>query len=271
MEQGAPPLTRIAQRVIGAPDRVLQLAEGRAWFELGAFMAASPFLRIAGRGDQHPVLVLPGFTATDTSTAPLRATLRAQGYWVHGWQLGRNLGPTDRIVDGLTARLMQLHERHGRTVSIVGWSLGGIYARELARRHPDAVRQVITMGSPFRMTERDRSSASALIDRMSGSFSSEWTKLAIHESGRGELTVPSTAIYSRTDGVVRWHTCIDEVTDRHENIEVRGSHSGLGFNPAVVVAVSDRLAQREGQWAPFRPPTGLGALYPQPMSFREAV
>ena len=270
VEQESPPVVRIAQRVIGAPDRLLQLAEGRAWFELGAFMATSPLLRLAGRGDRHPVLVLPGFTATDLSTAPLRATLRAQGYWVHGWQLGRNLGPSDRVVDDLRDRLLQLHERHGRPVSIIGWSLGGIYARELARRHPDAVRQVITLGSPFRMTERDRSSASVLVDRVSGRFSNEWANLAVHESGRGELTVPSTAIYSRTDGVVRWHTCIDEVTDIHENIEVRGSHSGLGFNPAVVVAVSDRLAQREGRWAPFRPSMGLGAWYPRPASFREA-
>ncbi|MEY4231174.1 MAG: hypothetical protein RLZZ362_2023, partial [Actinomycetota bacterium] len=101
-------------------------------------------------------------------------------------------------------------------------------------------------------------------------FSNEWANLAVHESGRGELTVPSTAIYSRTDGVVRWHTCIDEVSDIHENIEVRGSHSGLGFNPAVVVAVSDRLAQREGRWTPFRPSMGLGVWYPRPASFREA-
>jgi pimeloyl-ACP methyl ester carboxylesterase len=261
---------RTVQRVIAAPARVLQMAEGRALFELGAFVATSPLLRVAGRGDRHPVLVLPGFTAGDRSTAPLRATLRSQGYWTHGWRLGRNLGPTDKIVDGLHERLMQLHERHGRPVSIIGWSLGGIYARELARSHPEAVRQVITLGSPFRMTDGDRSSVSLVVDRIAKRFSGEWTALALHEALRAPLTMPSTAIYTRTDGVCRWHTCIDEVSDTHENIEVRGSHSGLGFNPAVVVAVSDRLAQREDRWRPFKAPIGLGALYPAPATYLRA-
>lgn len=258
------------RRVIRAPDRLLQLAEGRAWFEMTAFVAASPLLRMAGRGDRHPVLVLPGFTAGDRSTAPLRAVLRSQGYWTHGWRLGRNLGPTDRIVDGLDARLRELFERHERRVSVVGWSLGGIYARELARRHPRAVRQVITLGSPFRMVEGDRSTASALADRMADRFSAEWTALAIDEAQRPRLDVPSTAIYTRTDGVCRWHTCIDEVSALHENIEVRGSHSGLGVNPAVVMAVSDRLAQPEGTWQPFSAPFAVRYAFPRAASFQRA-
>ena len=256
------------RRVITAPDPLLQLAESRAFFEMGAFLAASPLLRAMGRGDRHPVLVLPGFTAGDRSTAPLRLVLRSQGYWTHGWRLGANVGPTARIITGLQARLEELWERHERPVSIVGWSLGGIYARELARVRPDRVRQVITLGSPFRMVDGDRSAASVLADRLAASFSDEWTALAVSEDQRPPLRVPSTAIYTRTDGVVRWHMCIDEVSDRHENIEVRGSHSGLGFNPAVVVAVSDRLAQREGTWRPFRPPPTMRALFPKPASFR---
>ena len=213
--------------------------ESRAVFELGAFVAASPVLRFIGRGDRHPVLVLPGFTASDQSTVPLRATLRAQGYWVHGWGLGRNMGPDQRVVDGIVSRLEEVHERHGRTVSLVGWSLGGVYARSLARSHPHAVRQVVTLGSPFRSfpgTSEERLAA---------------------------LTVPSTSIYSRTDGIVHWSTCIDGERAEAENIEVQGSHSGLGYNPAVLLAVSDRLAQPEGEWRPFRPPPGLGRLYPK--------
>jgi pimeloyl-ACP methyl ester carboxylesterase len=255
------------RRVIRPPAAFLQLAEGRAWFEMSAFVAASPLLRLAGRGDRHPVLILPGFTAGDRSTAPLRAVLRSQGYWTHGWQLGMNVGPTDRILEGLHARLAQVFERHGRRVSVIGWSLGGIYARELARGHPEAVRQVITLGSPFRMVDGDRSAASAIADRMARRFSAEWTGLALDEAQRAPLQVPSTAIYTRTDGVCRWHTCIDEVTEQHENIEVRGSHSGLGFNPAVVVAVSDRLAQAEGDWRPFSAPIALRPAFPRPASF----
>ena len=259
---------RDVRRVIAAPDLLLQMAESRALFELGAFLAASPVLRAIGRGDRHPVLVLPGFTAGDRSTAPLRFVLRSQGYWTHGWRLGANVGPTRRILTGMQARLEELYERHQRPVSIVGWSLGGIYARELARALPDRVRQVITLGSPFRMVDGDRSAASRIADSLADRFSDEWTALAVAEERRPPRPVPSTAISTRTDGVVRWHTCIDAVSDRHENIEVRGSHSGLGFNPAVVIAVSDRLAQRENSWAPFTAPPMMRGMFPRPASFR---
>ena len=250
------------------PARLLQLLESRAVFELGATMAAAPWLRLMGRGDDHPVLILPGFLAGDPSTAPLRSILRGQGYWVHGWNLGRNMGPTPEIVDGLIARLRDLHDHHGAPVSLVGWSLGGIYARRLARRYPELVRQVITLGSPFRITADQRSAVSGIFDRLS-----ERHVPLVDEALPGfdgaPLRVPATAIYTRTDGVVRWWQCIESVGPQRENIEVRGSHSGLGFNPAVIIAVGARLAQRPGKWQPFRPPTGLGHLYPHPADYRD--
>ena len=249
---------------------MLRLAESRAIFEAGAFAAASPILRLLGRGDRHPVLVLPGFTAGDLSTVPLRWTIRSQGYWAHGWNLGLNLGPTDRIFDGIHERLEMIHKRHDKPVSIVGWSLGGIYARELARNNPEAVRQVITLGSPFRLTLTDRSSISGLVDRLSPAWSDEVLRLASDEAAKPPLTVPSTAIYSRTDGVVRWHTCIDVVGEQHENIEVRGSHSGLGVNPAVHFAISDRLLQPIDDWRPFKAPLLLRSMFPKPVSWNEA-
>lgn len=253
-----------------APSAWLRWAESRVLFEATAFLAASPLLRLLGRGDRHPVLVLPGFTADDRSTEPLRWILRSQGYWVHGWRLGRNLGPTSRVVDGVHDRLRALHDRHGRTVSLIGWSLGGIYAREMARSNPDAVRQVITLGSPFRMQPGDRSSASALADQLSHRWVLDELRMRGAEGDKPPLPVPSTAIYSRSDGVVRWHTCIDEVSERHENIEVRGSHVGLGINPAVIYAVSDRLAQPEHRWRPFRPPLVLLRHYPEAADWQPA-
>lgn len=256
--------------VIKAPPWWMRLGESRAWFEFQAFVASAPMLRLIGRGDRHPVLVLPGFTASDRSTEPLRWVLRSQGYLTHGWSLGRNMGPTPRVVDGIQARLLAIHERHGRAVSLVGWSLGGIYARELARRHPEAVRQVVTLGSPFRMTKGDRSSASAMAERVQSRWDTEALRLAEREDRRPPLPVPSTAIYSRTDGVVRWHTCIDVESEFHENIEVRGSHVGLGWNPAVVYAVSDRLAQPAGDWRRFSAPLALRGLYPRPASWLQA-
>lgn len=247
---------------------MLRLMESRAVFELGAVAAAAPWLRLIGRGDEHPVLILPGFLAGDPSTAPLRSILRSQGYWVHGWQLGRNLGPTPEIVDGLLARLHALHDRHGAPVSLIGWSLGGIYARRLARRHPELVRQVITLGSPFRITPDQRSAVSHLYERLQHRHVPMIDEV-LPGNDAGPLAVPTTAIYTRTDGVVRWWQCIESIGPERENIEVLGSHSGLGFNPAVIYAIGDRLAQRPGEWRPFRPPPGSGRFYPHPADYRD--
>ncbi len=256
---------------IAAPSIRNRLLESRALFEMGAYAAAAPWLRRLRRGDHHPVLVLPGFTASDRSTVPLRSILAAQGYWTHGWGLGPNFGPTDRVLDGIRERVTTLYERSNRPISIVGWSLGGIYARGLAREFPDAVRGVITLGSPFRMTDADRSSVSLLVDRLTPQFSADIMLHGMNEALKPALQMPSTAIYTRTDGVVRWHTCIDTETANHENIEVRGSHSGLGWNSAVLYAVLDRLSQPQEDWRRFSAPLLLRHWYPRPSSFREAA
>ena len=253
-----------ALKPVDAPNRYLQMSESQAMFEMGAFLAASPLLRLVGRGDRHPVLVLPGFTGGDQSTAPLRWVLRSQGYWTHGWGLGQNMGPTGRVIRGMRQRLDVLAERHGRAVSLIGWSLGGIYARELARDNPDAVRQVITLGSPFRLEPGDQSAATPIADRVAHRWRAEELRMTESELSKPPVPVPSTAIYSRSDGVVRWHTCINEACENHENIEVRGTHSGLGWNPFAVYAISDRLAQPEGTWRPFKPPLALRYHYPRP-------
>jgi pimeloyl-ACP methyl ester carboxylesterase len=245
-----------------APPWWQTVAETRAAFELGAFVAASPALRLIGRGDRHPVLVLPGFTSTDISTGPLRWFLRGQGYWAHGWHLGRNLGPTRHVLTGLEERFRYVHERHHRPVSIVGWSLGGIYARMLAQRHPDMVRQVITLGSPFRMEAGDHTALDPIWNRVSSTFVPEMTRL--RQDMRSELQVPSTALFTKSDGIVDWHSCVEFPGDRRESIEVFGSHSGLAFNPAVLIAIADRLHQSEGTWRPFRPPPGMSRLYGRP-------
>jgi pimeloyl-ACP methyl ester carboxylesterase len=212
------------------------------------FAALRPLLARAPRGDGHPVLVLPGFTADDLSTRPLRRFLRDLGYQVHGWRLGRNVGPTGAIVNGLRARFGELAERHrGELISLVGWSLGGIYAREIARSAPESVRLVITLGSPFRHTPGEESHPAAAV-RAVARRRGVSTRL-----DQSPLLVPTTAIYTRTDGVVPWRASRDDDGERAESIEVVGSHSGLGHNPAVLWAIADRLAQPRGEWAPFRP------------------
>lgn len=205
--------------------------------------------------------MLPGFLAGDPSTAPMRSILRSQGYAVHGWRLGRNRGPTADVVAGLAVRLDELHQRHGVPVSLVGWSLGGIYARRLARSRPESIRQVISLGSPYRALDGDRPSVSEIYDRFRHPLAPAIDEMLPHVDPT-PLPVPATSIYSRTDGVVLWQQCIEPTGDRRENIEVRGSHTGLVVNPAVLVAVGDRLALPPDEWRPFRPPTRLRPWFP---------
>ncbi len=237
--------------------------------EAAAFVASLPLVGAARSGDQHPVLFLPGFTAGDGSTAPLRTVVRDHGYWVHAWRLGQNIGPTARLVRGMRARLSDLYDAHGRRVTIVGQSLGGIYARVLARETPELVRQVITLGSPYRMVAGDRSAASALYDRFQHLHDGDLPLEGVGEEDRVPLTVPATSIYSRVDGVAPWQTCIDIVRRDAENIEVRSTHIGMAVHPAVIVAVLDRLAQTEGAWHPFEPPLAMRAWYPRPATWEE--
>ncbi len=213
--------------------------------------AMLPVLRRAPRGDGHPVLVFPGFMASDNSTRALRWYLRDLGYHVHGWRLGVNVGPTDRVLDGLTYRVTSLHRRHGQSVSIIGWSLGGVFAREMARQHPHAVRQVITLGSPFAMEDREQSNAQSLYNVLSTFHSARVDELRLHEREHEPLTVPATAIYTKGDGIVPWRSCMDEPGPLAENVRVIGSHSGLGHNPRALFVIADRLAQPVGQWKPY--------------------
>ena len=148
------PTPRVAAvtAVPGAPPSWLYVTDpARAVAELGLLIAALPLGRLLPIGDGHPVLVLPGLLADDATTWILRRILRELGYRAHGWRLGRNLGPTAATVSGMQNRLFDLHSRYDAAVSVIGWSLGGIYARNLARDNPAAVRQVITLGSPIRL------------------------------------------------------------------------------------------------------------------------
>src|SRR5271166_2379709 len=131
------------------PSRTLMLLEGRAIHELGAFLGALPLLSLAPKGDGHPVLVLPGLVASDTSTRPLRGFLRNRGYAVSGWRQGRNLGLREGVQRAMVDLVREMSDSHGCKISLVGWSLGGLYARQLAKMMPDRVRSVITLGSPF--------------------------------------------------------------------------------------------------------------------------
>jgi pimeloyl-ACP methyl ester carboxylesterase len=225
------------------------LAEPRALFEFNSSLLLSPLLLQAPRGDGHPVLTLPGFLASDLSMAPMRRYLKELGYDPHAWRMGRNFGGVYGKRKALRELLTGIHEATGRKVSIVGWSLGGVYARDLALQVPDMVRSVITLGSPFANDIR-ATNATKLYELLSGEGVDDIPGL--REAIAGDMPVPASSIYSRTDGIVNWRTSLVRPSATAENIEVHlASHIGLGVNPAALWAVADRLAQGEGAFRHF--------------------
>ena len=239
----------LAEKRLRPPHLGLFLAEGRGLLELNATLLMAPALMAAPRGDGHPVLVLPGLLATDVSTLILRRYLDFQGFSTHPWGLGRNIGGVYSMREKLSKLLASVHGATGRKVSLVGWSLGGVYARDLAIRFPDMVRYVVTLGSPFANDVR-ATNATRLYEALSGEVVGGDPDFL--DAIGGDLPVPTTSIFSRADGVVNWHTCLLRPSAAAENVEVYlASHVGLGVNPAVLWAVADRLAQHEGQFSQF--------------------
>lgn len=237
------------------PSKLLLLLESRALLEYGAYRGSKPLFRFMPKGDGHPVLVLPGMGGGDRSTLPLKDFLRRLGYRAHGWQMGINTGDPD-IEAPLRHRLRSLRRRYGdRKLSLVGWSMGGLYARELAKLCPDDVRNVITLGAPF-TGHPLATNAASLYRVLSGKtpeISPRWYTL------QEPPPVPTTSIYTRSDGIVAWQCCVNTAGPMIENIEVGSSHCGLGHHPLSLYAIADRLAQAEGAWKPFQP-TGITRL-----------
>ena len=233
------------------PSLALLLAEARGLLEFNASVALAPVLMRAPKGDGHPVLVMPGFLASDLSTAPLRRFIRHLGYDTRAWNLGRNLGGVFAMRPKLRGLLADIHGETGRKVSLIGWSLGGIYARDLALHAPEMVRSVITLGSPF-AGDVTATNARRLYEQLSGEHVGVGNESDIAALA-GDLGLPATSIYTRGDGVVNWRTCLLQPNDHAENIEViLASHLGLGVNAAALWAIADRLAQSEGDFSPFQ-------------------
>ncbi len=247
--------------LVRAPSLLLMAMEWRASFEFGATLASLPWLARAAAGDGHSVLVFPGLIAGDITTATLRAYLRNRGYQVHGWQQGVNLGPRPGVIEASERRVLELAEHSGRRVSLIGWSLGGIYAREIAKEIPHAVRCVITLGTPF--TGHPRATNAWRVYAMAAGHNPH--EHPRRPSLRTPPPRPTTSIYSRTDGVVAWQCSLNPARRHTENIEVVASHLGLGMNPAAMYAIADRLAQPEDDWQPFHRRGWRAVVYPTPV------
>lgn len=246
--------------------------ESRAIFEFASFYMALPLLNTAPKGDGHPVIILPHpLGNSEFSAMPLRAFLRSKGYAVY--EKGPEINSEallsdlkDGIDDDFIAWLYTLKTEYSCKVSLIGWSLSGICARAIARQAPECIRMIITLAAPFNEfgeipNHTKMMSEFMLGEKMGRIDMSLWKKLEIPPP------VPSTAIFTRTDGMVPWKTCRernDYLDEMSENIEVEGSHFGLINNPSVVWAIADRLSQPEDQWQPFNRSGSCCFLYRDP-------
>ncbi len=231
-----------------APSPFLLMLEARAVWEYAAMVAAMPWLRRLPEGDGHPVLVLPGFGAGDLTTLPLRNFIAERGFTSYAWNQGFNLGPRDGLLESLRDLLQATADKHGERVSVVGWSLGGVYARELAKEVADVVRCVITLGSPF--SGHPRATNAWRLFKLLNSEQDVHDPELLNQL-RKSPKVPTTSIYSKTDGVVAWQCSINDPEPHTENIEVHSSHVGMGMNPLALYAIADRLRQEPGAWRRF--------------------
>jgi len=232
---------------VKVPSKLMMILEARVLLEASVLIILKPLMGLVPRGDKHPVRIFPGFGTGDWATALLRKFLKKKGYAVHGWNLGMNLGYRKNLENQLEKQLLEISKRYNRKVSLIGWSLGGVYARELAKAHPEHVRFVITLGSPF-LKIKEGVRTRKLYELISGH------RLDDMEPGMASQMqkpppVPTTSIFSSSDGLVARQCCIQKETRTSENIRIPGcSHVGLVSNPLVYWVIANRLAQPEKNW-----------------------
>jgi pimeloyl-ACP methyl ester carboxylesterase len=239
---------------LASPAPALLLSDApRAAAEAAASVSAWPLLRLAAaRGDGHPVLVLPGFLAGDELTAVARRFLRQQGFDAHAWNAGLNWGRWDAL-QLVLERVETLAQAAGRPVSLAGASMGGLYARALARQRPDLVRSVVTFGSAA-LPPHKSNHVWPLYEAVT-----RQPEDTMHVPS--PLPVPSTSVFSRVDGLSDWRPCVQPPGARQENVGIFSSHVGMLMHPAALVLLADRLSQQDGAWKPFEPPAAFSWFY----------
>ena len=253
---------------VGSPSVLSSLLEARIFMEMALLPAALPLLMAAPQGDGHPVVLVPGFMAGESTLLALKLFLQNKGYDVHTWGLGRNVGFRGKHANALPQKIRYLHHTTGRKVSLVGWSLGGVFSFYGAETTQDCVRSIITLGSPVSVDMMGNQSPPALkamyrlVSHRLGASAHLMQPRAKAMREHRRLPIPTSCLYSLSDGVVPpQEATIDGDPALHENIQVPGSHVGLGFNGIVMAIVADRLAQPEGDWKPFAPQGLLGHVY----------
>ena len=250
--------------ILKRPSILWFLSEpGRSLFELGLSIPLNNLLSRQKSGDGHPVMVLPGFMSSSRSTKVLRKFVESLGYDVYDWGLGRNVGKVD-FLELLLERIDEIHQQTGKPISLIDWSLGGIFARQVAKERSDIIRQVITLGTPF-CGLAEPNNAEWIYRLINGGKKVKSVNCSFLENLPLPAPVPTTAIYSKEDGIVPWKLCMEKEEDfMHQNIQVRGSHIGMGINPSVLSIISDRLKLKKETWQKFKPNGFLNnnLLYP---------
>lgn len=227
-----PPVSQLA-----APPLRLLLGEAAVAFDLARGLLASTRGLPRGSG---PVLVIPGFQASDLETTLLRRKLSRLGYQVSGWGLGRNHGKLGKLLPPLVARVRALAAEHGEAVQLVGWSLGGVMARDVAREAPEAVAQVITLGSP--VVGGPKYTVFAALYRRQGLDLDQLAAAADAREAKRPLPCPVTAIYARRDGIVAWESCIDPHHAQVRHVETSATHFGMPMHPQTLRLIAHTLA-----------------------------
>jgi len=246
-----------------APPLHYLLLEGRTVIEWASSCAVYPLIPQRVDGDGRPVLIFPPFLGNDLSTKFLRKFLADQNFEAYKWDIGVNF-VRDNYLPQLEDRLIEIYETHEEKVNLIGWSAGGIFARVLANKYPDMVAQIITIATPFRGIRHGKTNADILFEILNGRKKSQ-TEEDILDLIENTPSVPVTCIYTTTDGIVPWRHCYEKKKRKDiRNIEVFGSHGGLGANPSVLIYVAQILGQKSTRPAQNELPGGLAnVLYPQ--------
>lgn len=224
-----------------APSRLATLLEVRAPFDWASLVFRAPELATAPRGDGRPVMLLPGYRADEASLRPLSRYLEYLGYETHDWGLGRNRGDVENDVVRVALRCSQIRgSRNGEAPTLIGWSLGGVVAREVARLHEPEVREVITMGTPIVGGPKYTTVAARFAEL--ANLDLDKFEQEVHQRNLMGIRQPVTSIYSKSDGVVDWRASVDTYNPQALNLEVRSSHFGMGGNASIWLLVAQVLA-----------------------------
>ncbi|MDG1443762.1 MAG: alpha/beta fold hydrolase [Pseudomonadales bacterium] len=213
--------------------------EAFAAFELPKLLLRAPELSRLKTVNPRKIIVMPGFGADDFSTLPIRGYLSSMGHEVQGWNRGLNIKDVQETLDELVQDIEKRTRNAAEPIVIVGWSLGGYLAREVARDLPNTVEQVFTLGSPI--VGGPKYTQLASLYRSQG-IDVDWIeRVIIEREDANELITPVTAVYSKSDGVVAWQACIDKKSPNVEHIEISASHIGLGISADSFRIVADKL------------------------------